>query len=122
MPIKIQFTTFAISAALAFASGAQAAPAPAPTPDGVKISVRVSVADLDLHQKAGEAVAHRRIQQAAAYVCGDEPTAANLGRYSLYRSCVRAAVDSAVIDLNTQMAALPEPRSAPGGTALAANR
>ena len=27
MPIKIQFTTFAISAALAFASGAQAAPA-----------------------------------------------------------------------------------------------
>jgi UrcA family protein len=84
------------------------------------MSVRVSVADLDLHQESGVAVAHKRIRRAAEFVCGNESPSAGLVLYRLFSSCRKAAVDDAVADLDTQIAALPQ--SSPRETALAANR
>jgi len=121
MSIKIQFTTFALATTLAFAGAAKAAPAMSSL-DDVTVSTRVSVADLDLNQQAGMAVAHQRIRQAATFVCGSEPPYAGLYQHRLYQKCRKAAVDDAVADLSTQMAALKDSGSAPKATTLAANR
>jgi UrcA family protein len=122
MPTKIQFTTLACATALAFAASAQAAPKSTPSPGTETISVKVSVSDLNLNQQAGMAVAHRRIRQAATLACGSEPPFAGLNQHRLYHGCQKAAVDDAMADLSTQVAALRDPESAPKATTLAANR
>ncbi len=122
MPTKIQLTTFAAAAVLAFAANAQPASASTRFPRAETVSVRVSLADLDLSRGTGMALAHKRIRQAAVFVCGSEPAFAGLREHRIYRNCRRTAVDDAVADLNTQIAALRDSETAPRATALAANR
>ena len=122
MSIKMQFTTVVLATTLAFAGGAKAAPASTSSPDDGTVSVRVSVADLDLSQKAGLAVAHKRIHRAAALVCGSQSASAGLTVYGLYSDCRKTAFNEAVTDLNAQIASTMGPQSYPKATALAANR
>lgn len=121
MPTKIQFTTLAITAALAFAGNVEAAPSAASV-ETESMSVRVSVADLDLSQQAGLAVARKRIHRAAALVCGSQSASAGLAIYELYSDCRKAAFNDAVTDLNAQIASTMGPQAYPKATALAANR
>jgi UrcA family protein len=120
MPAKAQFTTLAIAATLVF--GASARAAPMSSSETGTVSVRVSVADLDLRHEAGLAAAHRRIQRAAAVVCGNEPASSGLALYAASKSCRKAAFDGAVADLDTQVASMLALRSGPRETALAVYR
>jgi UrcA family protein len=120
MPAKAQFTTLAVAATLAFGATAQAATL---SPSGTEtVSVRVSVADLDLHQEAGLAAAHKRIHRAAILVCGNESASSGLALYAASGSCRKTAFDDAVADLDTQVASTSAPRSSSRETALAVNR
>ena len=117
MPIKIQFTTYALTAALAFAGGAHAAPASSSAATE-PTSVRVSVADLDLHKDAGAKVALRRIHRAAVVICGDEPLSSGLHRHAVYEGCVKTTVRTALASGGSQLAGGPPSVE----TILAANR
>ena len=83
----------ALAAAL-IATGAQASP-----PDPEVITVRVSVADLNLASAPGASVALQRVRRAAATICGDAPSAKELGRTMLYSACLRSTVGHAVASL-----------------------
>lgn len=122
MPTKIQLTTLACAAMLAFAGSAEAAPTSKAPAAAETTSVRVSVADLNLRQAAGVAVAHNRIRQAAVLVCGNEPLSSGLTFHRVYGSCRKAAVEAAMADLDTQIASARDPRSSSKATALVANR
>jgi UrcA family protein len=111
---KIQFTTLAIAAMLAFGASAQAAARAPSEPE--TFSMTVSVADLDLRQAAGLVTARKRIHRAAVLVCGNEPASSGLARYAASGACRKAAFAEAMADLDTRMAASPR------ATALAANR
>jgi UrcA family protein len=66
-----------------------------------QVSIRVKYADLNLSGPAGIEALHQRVRAAARSVCGDEPSASDLSRYTLYRKCVVKAQGSAAGQLES---------------------
>jgi len=95
----------AISAAIAVSAPAFAQD-PAFVQDGTSQSVKVSLAGLDLNSREGAAAALRRIDAAAASVCGDRPDAFDLPRWAQFERCRLTAVDGAVRTMNRPLLSL----------------
>ena len=62
-------------------------------------TVKVSVAGLNFGSPAGAKIILRRIRNAAAKVCGPEPTAP-LDRMNHFQPCVKTATDRAVASMH----------------------
>jgi UrcA family protein len=101
------------AAALLLAASACAAPATSPLDDPDTVSIRVPLADLNLNNDPGARAALRRMQAAAATVCGAEPSPGELQRALLFRRCVDATVGAGVASLgNPYVTALNEQQRA----------
>jgi UrcA family protein len=104
--------TLAAAAVLASAASAHAGPAAQSAADPGIASQAVFVGDLNLSSQAGASIALRRIQTAAAVVCGEPPDVRELDRTGYFRACIHDAVDRAVTDLDSPVvAALHAPRA-----------
>jgi len=88
-------TALAAAAVLGTAATALAAPSEPET-----ASRTVHLGDLNLSGPDGAGIALRRIQVAAASVCGGAPDPRLLDRAAPYRACVHGAVDRAVAFLD----------------------
>lgn len=67
--------------------------------------VEVSYADLNLNSEAGAHVMLSRLQAAARQACGGWPDMHNLDTWTIYRNCVRDAMDGAMAQLNAPLVA-----------------
>jgi UrcA family protein len=77
-------------------------------------SIEVRVADLDLASQTGQAQLHRRIQKAAATICGGSPRSASM--LTAYEACRGDVLDDAA----QKIAALKAQGGAPVQVASAA--
>jgi UrcA family protein len=80
-----------LAATIATVDSAQAAPAP---------TVTVSYRDLDLSRPTDVQALYRRLQHAAAEVCGPVPEG-ELPRYLAWQRCYHIALDSAVLGVRS---------------------
>lgn len=92
--------TTLFAAALAFTGLAAILPAHA---DSSIPQVRVAYGDLNLSHPAGAQTMLNRINEAASRVCGGIPHPRELMEKRFYRTCVRAATDNAVAQLNAPL-------------------
>jgi len=88
--------------ALASAAALAAAPAFAQT-DAAAPSMVVRYADLDLSDPAGAHAMLRRIDVAAAEVCGGQPDIRDLGRLTAFQRCRAVAAHRAVSRLDAPL-------------------
>ncbi len=79
--------------------------------------MRVSVAGIDSHSEIGARVILRRIQSAAARVCGPAPIL--LDRIRLYEPCVRDVTERTVAGLNNPVLTAMMSNEAPARLASA---
>jgi UrcA family protein len=69
--------------------------------------IRIAYSDVNLANPRGVAILYRRLQRAAADVCGDEPQSREFGRYAAWSKCVGTALNEAVAQVpSTDLAAL----------------
>ena len=94
------FTKTITATVLALSLAAGASTASAQTSDVVK--VKVSVAGLNASSERGASIILRRIRNAAAEVCGPEPTAP-LDRMAVFQPCVKSVTDHTVASLHNPM-------------------
>jgi len=112
----LAISTAAIATLGATAVAARAQP-PAP-----EVSVRVNVADLNLRSEAGAQVALRRIENAAAAICGRDEDIRLLGRAALRRACMRTTVETAVASAGIPRLTALNGRAATPGSVVASTR
>jgi UrcA family protein len=63
--------------------------------------VTVSFADLNLSNPQGVATLYRRLQRAAAEVCGSEPHVREFTQRSAWSGCASKALDNAVVQVHS---------------------
>jgi UrcA family protein len=83
---------FAAASILAPVAGICADPVP---------QVRVAITDVNLSNPKGIATLYRRLQQAAAEVCGHEPQIRELSQHAAWSKCVGTALDEAVVQVRS---------------------
>ncbi len=102
--MRLQYLMAAVGV-LALAAPAFARPDPVHEVDGGALATAVNYADLDLHSAKGAEALLQRVRNASRLVCrAAEPSRpTQLDRAQVFRACVTASLDRAVMALDAPM-------------------